>query len=232
MTNDTISLKGELHIQVRNTQTGVVIERTEKNLVVAIGKAFIASRMASATDPVMSDMAVGTGTTAPAGPDTALETELVRVTLSVSGGTPSTNTVLYTASFPAGVGTGAITEAGLFGSTMLSRTTFPVINKGASDEMIGRTIDPLGKPLDGNHFHCFGNLGNISGSVDTALDLTSVISHNLNCFQLEFWMEGVKSFNDLFESGGDFVIQLFFLGNLSQDFSLATSQIIQESSLP
>lgn len=144
MTNDTISLKGELHIQVRNTQTGVVIERTEKNLVVAIGKAFIASRMASATDPVMSDMAVGTGTTAPAGTDTTLETELTRVVLAVAGGTPTTNTVLYTASFPAGVGTGAITEAGLFGTTMLSRTTFPVINKGVSDEMIINWIITVG----------------------------------------------------------------------------------------
>ena len=136
MLNDNLTIKGELEIILRNTLTGEITKRQEKNLVVSVGKAFIASRMASNTDPVMTTMAVGTGSTAPAAGNTALESSLVSVSLAVAGGTPSGNTVLYTATFGPGIGTGALVEAGIFGSIMLSRTTFTVINKGANDEMI------------------------------------------------------------------------------------------------
>ena len=85
----------------------------------------------------MTHMAVGTGTTAVAAGDTTLETETDRNALSVSGGAPSTNTVVHTAVWNAGDGTGALTEAGLFsassGGTMNARTVFSAVNKGASD---------------------------------------------------------------------------------------------------
>mgnify|MGYP003621487805 CR=1 FL=1 len=136
MIKDAFPIKGELQIILRDILTEEVRVRNEKNLVVSVGKQFIASRMASNTTPVMSTMAVGTNNTAPAAGDVALGAQLVSVSLSVAGGTPSGNTVLYKATFPPGVGTGALVEAGIFGSIMLSRTTFPVINKGANDEMI------------------------------------------------------------------------------------------------
>ena len=136
MIKDSFPIKGELQILIRNTLTGEVVERLENNLVVSVGKAFIASRMASNTNPVMTTMTVGTGNTAPSAGDTSLVASLVSVSLAVAGGTPSGNTVLYTALFPPGVGTGALVEAGIFGSVMLSRTTFAVINKAANDEMI------------------------------------------------------------------------------------------------
>jgi hypothetical protein len=45
----------------------------------------------------------------------------------------------YVASFPAGTGTGAVTEAGIFNAssagTMLCRTVFGVVNKGVDDAM-------------------------------------------------------------------------------------------------
>ena len=136
MIKDAFPIKGELQIILRDILTGEVRVRNEKNLVVSVGKQFIASRMASNTTPVMSTMAVGTNNTAPAAGDVALGAQLVSVSLAVAGGTPSGNTVLYTATFGPGVGTGALVEAGIFGSIMLSRTTFAVINKGANDEMI------------------------------------------------------------------------------------------------
>ena len=136
MIKDAFPIKGELQIILRDILTGEVRVRNEKNLVVSVGKQFIASRMASNTTPVMSTMAVGTNNTAPAAGDVALGAQLVSVSLAVAGGTPSGNTVLYTATFGPGIGTGALVEAGIFGSIMLSRTTFPVINKGANDEMI------------------------------------------------------------------------------------------------
>jgi hypothetical protein len=47
--------------------------------------------------------------------------------------------VTYIASFPAGTGTGAVVEAGVFNDptagTMLCRTVFAVVNKGADDAM-------------------------------------------------------------------------------------------------
>jgi hypothetical protein len=52
----------------------------------------------------------------------------------------SNNIVTYTATFPAGTGTGALTEAGVFNDSsagdMLCRTTFSVVNKAAADSMI------------------------------------------------------------------------------------------------
>jgi hypothetical protein len=47
--------------------------------------------------------------------------------------------VTYVATFPAGTGTGAVTEAGIFNAsssgTMLCRTVFPVVNKQSGDSM-------------------------------------------------------------------------------------------------
>ena len=85
----------------------------------------------------MSHMAIGTTNTAAAVGDTALAAEAARVALT--SGVASANAVTYTATFPAGTGTGAIVEAGLLnaasGGTLLARTVFSVINKGASDAM-------------------------------------------------------------------------------------------------
>lgn len=128
---------GRLHIELFG-EDGVLKKAMEiPNLVVDSGKAFIASRMKDATETPMSHMAVGTDDTAAAGGQTALLAEVSRVALtstSVSG-----NVVTYVASFPAGTGTGALTEAGIFNAgsagTMLCRTVFSVINKGALDSM-------------------------------------------------------------------------------------------------
>lgn len=108
------------------------------NLVVTTGKVYIAGKMI-ATDqnvPVaMSHMGIGTGTASPVSEDTGLGTQTGRVLLS--GALQENNSITYTATFPAGTGTGAITEAGIFNAsvngTMLCRTVFPVVNKQAGD---------------------------------------------------------------------------------------------------
>lgn len=141
MINEFLTIRGDLDVLLRDASTGEVkLKKTLPNLVVTTGKELLASRLASATDNVVGYMAVGSGNTAPAVTDTTLVAEISRVAISVAGGTPTGNTVLYTATFPAGVGTGSLQEAGLFnavsGGSMLSRTTYAVINKGASDELI------------------------------------------------------------------------------------------------
>ena len=105
--------------------------------MVTAGLGYIASRMKEATADAMTHMAIGTGTTAAAAGQTALVTEAARQSLTST--TVSSNTVEYVAAFAAGTGTGAITEAGVLnaasGGTMLCRTVFSVVNKGASDSM-------------------------------------------------------------------------------------------------
>lgn len=138
MIKEDFPIKGDLHIVVRDAQTGQVkVDRLEKNLVVTAGKSWIASRMGSASAAVMSHMAVGTNNTTPAGTDTTLNTEIARVALTSS--TVNSNTIQYVATFPAGTGTGALVEAGILNAasvgTLLSRTTYTVVNKGAGDEM-------------------------------------------------------------------------------------------------
>ena len=73
MLNDSIILKGALKIVVRDITGAVTDEREVPNLVVAVGKNFIASRMVGTSDAVMSHMAIGEGTTTPVSGDTALE---------------------------------------------------------------------------------------------------------------------------------------------------------------
>jgi hypothetical protein len=137
MLHDTIKMTGDLKIVLKDENGQIKHEQEVKNLVVTVGKNFIASRMKDTTDDAMSHMAIGSGTTAANVADTALETSLGRVSLTST--TVTNNNVAYVATFPAGTGTGAVTEAGLFnassGGDMLCRTVFSVINKGAADTL-------------------------------------------------------------------------------------------------
>lgn len=137
---DTVTLTGKLIIKINDD-----VVREVPNLVTTAGKGLIASRLASASDGVVTHMAIGTGTTAAAAGDTALVTEVTRQAVDTSGGTVSTNTITYTRTFAAddpditAPATTAVTEAGLFtassSGTMLARTVFAVVNKGEADSM-------------------------------------------------------------------------------------------------
>ncbi len=132
MINDGLKMKGRLTISINDE----VVQEID-NLVVTTGKEYVASRIKDTTATAMSHMAIGTGTTAAAASDTALVSESARTALTST--TVSSNTVVYVDTFGAGTGTGAITEAGVFnassGGTMLCRTVFSVVNKGADDSM-------------------------------------------------------------------------------------------------
>lgn len=138
--DDTVTLTGKLIIKINDK-----VVREVPNLVTTAGKGLIASRLASASDGVVTHMAIGTGTTAAAVSDTALGTEVTRQAVDTSGGTVSTNTITYARTFAAddpditAPATTAVTEAGLFtassSGTMLCRTVFAVVNKGEADSM-------------------------------------------------------------------------------------------------
>jgi hypothetical protein len=141
MFDEKIKATGQVSF-VLTDENGNIKQQDSKNLVVDPGLAFIASRMIGTTAAVMSHMAIGTGTTAAADAQTALVTESARVALTSSTVVTTTvanDSVQYVATFGPGVGTAAITEAGIFNAasagTMLARTVFAVINKGALDTL-------------------------------------------------------------------------------------------------
>lgn len=130
--NESLKMVGHLSIALN----GETVQEVP-NLVVTDGKEYVASRMKDTSASAMSHMAIGTGSTAAAAGNAALGSEVHRNTLtstSVSGAV-----VTYACTFSAGQGTGAITEAGLFNASsagsMLCRTVFAVVNKGANDSM-------------------------------------------------------------------------------------------------
>ena len=110
------------------------------NLIVNVGFDFIADAIGKAASrpAVMGYIALGTGTTAAAATQSALVTELDRNAATYAH-TAGTKAFTFTADFPAGDGTGAITEAGVFNAAtagiMLDRVVFPVVNKGADDSL-------------------------------------------------------------------------------------------------
>lgn len=137
ISESTLSARGNVQLEVFDTDGNLKESQEIKNVVVTVGLGYIASRMKDATATAMSHMAIGSNNTAAAAGNTALGTELGRVALTST--TVSTNTVQYIGDFPAGTGTGAVVEAGVLnassGGTLLCRTVFSVVNKGASDTL-------------------------------------------------------------------------------------------------
>jgi len=131
MIKDNFNLKGKLSIALNNE----VVQEVD-NLVVTAGKNYVADRMKN-NSTVMGYMAVGTGTTAAAAGNTTLASESDRNALTST--TVTNNEVAYVGTWAAGDASVAITEAGLFsassGGTMLARTVFSAVNKGASDSL-------------------------------------------------------------------------------------------------
>jgi hypothetical protein len=134
---EDLKMSGRLSITVRDNHGKVKQTLEVPNLVVTSGKSYTASRMVGTSSNVMSHMAIGTGTVAPIVGDTTLGTQAGRVAMSTFSS--AANVITATATFPAGTGAGAITEAGIFNAStagdMLCRTTFPVVNKAAGDSI-------------------------------------------------------------------------------------------------
>lgn len=136
MIEEQIKVTGSLKLTVTNPEGDVKQEVEVPNVVVTAGKNFIADRLKNNTT-VMSHMAIGTNTGSAGVGNTALGAETGRVSLTSTNVT--NNAVAYVGSFPAGTGTGAITEAGILsassGGTLLCRTVFSVINKASGDTL-------------------------------------------------------------------------------------------------
>ncbi len=112
-------------------RTGARFSRTEvNNTVVESGRTLLARLLAGSSGTV-THLAIGRGGVSPLAGDTALGDEVVRVPATPLPVTaPET---VFRAVLPAGVGTGALSEVGLFtaptGGELFSRATFPAVTK-------------------------------------------------------------------------------------------------------
>jgi hypothetical protein len=139
--NENVSPKGQVSIEIFNSKGDLKEKVYVPNLVVTTGRNYITSRLNdTAQTDVMTHMAVGSGTAAATLADTVLGTEITRVAFDSDNIVD--NVITYVATYDAGVGTGAITEAGVFNDAganlgdLLCRTTFAVVNKAVDDSMV------------------------------------------------------------------------------------------------
>lgn len=143
MVAEKTKVRGDLRIQLIDSQGNEKDRRDINNIVVNTGLEYIASRMGGDSAGIMSHMAIGsdsdetnpelyTDLGAALGPRAAITSSQ-----TVDPGTGINNAIQYNATWFAGESTGAVVEAGVFnaatGGTMLARTVFPVINKEADD---------------------------------------------------------------------------------------------------
>ena len=138
MIEQTVKLKGAIELMIRGSDGRVKSVLEKDNLIVTVGKSFLASWLAatSHSNSFMPYTATGSGTNAPTSGDTALQTEVARAANTPSS---SSNVLALSIVFAPGTSTGAITEAGLFsassGGTMFSHVTFAVQNILAGDSL-------------------------------------------------------------------------------------------------
>jgi hypothetical protein len=138
MFTESVRVLGNLEVKLLDESGTLKDIRNVNNLVVAVGKDIIASRLAGNTIALPSFMAVGSGNTAAVTSQITLGSELGRVALDSS--TRTSNTIAYIATFGAGTGTGSLTEAGIFNAAssgnMLCRTVFSTVTKAAGDTVV------------------------------------------------------------------------------------------------
>jgi len=135
MAKDGIKVKGICRIY--DAKTGQLL-RESKNLIVNAGLNLVrdlVSNLATVPD-VPSHLGIGTGSTAAAAADTALESETgSRISATVTE--PANYQIKYAGTSAAGSHAVGWTEVGIFNAsssgTMLCRVVFAVLNKGAAD---------------------------------------------------------------------------------------------------
>lgn len=132
-----LGIYANMHVQLFNENGQLKDERFIKNTVTTAGKNGVANQILAAPSIAkIGWMAIGTGTPAA----TLLGTEVARVAFDSKVAPSAVVTVVAT--FPAGTGTGAITEAGTFNVVtantvdMWMSASFAVVNKTALDSIV------------------------------------------------------------------------------------------------
>ena len=134
-----IKARGLVILELRD-KDGNLKSLVQSNLVTYSGLAFIAGRLMDNTQASPGFIAVGTTNTPAVSAQTTLLGELVRIALaskSLGTTTVANDTVIFSGILAEGVGTGTLTEAGIFDTAgaglMLARTVFNPVIKSAND---------------------------------------------------------------------------------------------------
>lgn len=135
---DPFHILGTLLLKLFDARGELFHAAMHTNIVVDTGKAAVIDRLQAASPAVHDYMAIGTGNTAAAAGDTALQTETgTRVQGALTQPTATTDRLIST--FAAGNGTAAITETGRLNASssgnLFCRSVFAAVNKGASDSL-------------------------------------------------------------------------------------------------
>jgi hypothetical protein len=134
----TSKREGWAYIDVRDKDGNLKESRIVKNLITNAGLKGAADRLGGISAAAFTYLALGTGTTAAAAGNTALETELstlglsrVNATVAAVTTTVTDDTLQLSNTFTV-TGTAAVTEAGILnagsGGTLLSRLVFSAVN--------------------------------------------------------------------------------------------------------
>lgn len=134
---NTIVLEGHIEGLLFDADGNLILTRRHHNIITNVGRSHIIDRLQAASPAVMDYLAIGTGATAAAAGDTALQTEVARAQGTLSQPDAYTDRLVYT--YAAGTGTGSITEAGRLNAASVGdlgcRSVFTAIPKGASDSL-------------------------------------------------------------------------------------------------
>jgi len=114
---DAFNIRGHVRIDLFDPRGKLKDRREFENLVVNSGKSTIASRLKGVATAAPTHMAVGTDGSAAAAAQAALIAEVGSSRTALASTTVRNNEAIYVCTFPAGVGTGALVEAGLFNGT-------------------------------------------------------------------------------------------------------------------
>lgn len=136
--DDVLKLNCNVHIELKGPDGKVKDTRDLHNVICTAGKNKL---LAISGQKYINDYAyicIGTGSTGEVIGNTALGAEVARALGTTSNPTAASWQVTYT--FPAGTGTGAITEEALdyqntASAAILNRLTFAAVNKGAADSL-------------------------------------------------------------------------------------------------
>ena len=134
--------KGTVKLTLYDKDGNVKQYVEQSNIITNLGREhFVDQLLPSPAQNAMSHYGVGSGSTSPVAGDTTLQTQVARVALeSITQDSVQDDIIVYEAIFPAGTGTGTLTEGAIFnagsGGLMLARSLFDTaVTKGADDTL-------------------------------------------------------------------------------------------------
>ncbi len=134
---DGLMIKGTLELIIENKSGSKRV--IHKNLITFSGLSWLADMFYGDSVTALSDIAAGSGTTAPTENDVGLETEYSRVAISTTTKLtgPDANKVKISATWGLGAIVGDVTEAGLYAVSMLfNRAVFPAETLTVDDLLV------------------------------------------------------------------------------------------------